>query len=161
MTLEYSERNHLELAPESSSIAHPDAQHPLNFASRHEVEDEYGAPPRYQLPSVPNFEPKKSGEKIAEVLTSSPSAVSGILLRPNRLGPNGDVESGMVQEFPTIRGWASNWASQFKSPLGEFLTSLHLLASADVSQMLCNHALNTNLTVVMPSFSHLVENFRK
>jgi len=105
------------------------------------VEDEYGAPPRYQLPSVPNLEPENSGKKSVEVLTSSPSAISGILLRPNRLGPNGDVESGTVQEFPTNRGWVSNWTSQFKSPLGEFSTSLHLLVSADVSQMLCNHAL--------------------
>ena len=116
------------------------------------MENEYGAPPRYQLPSVPNLESKNSGEKIAEVLTSSPSALSGMLLRPNRLGPNGDVESGIAQEFTMTRAWASNWASQFKSPLGEFSTSLHLLTGAEVSQMLCNHAVNANLTVVMPSF---------
>jgi len=151
-TLEYSEQNHPKRASESSSIPHADAQRPLNFISRGEVEDEYGAPPRYQSPSVQNYELDNNGEKTAGILTSPPSAVGCILLRPNRLGPNGDVESGNIQELPTTRGWVSNWTSQFKSPLGEFLTSLHLLVvSTDVPQMLCNHAV-TDLIISMSSF---------
>lgn len=114
--------------------------------------DEYGAPPRYHSPSVRDNELDDSGDKAAEALTSSLSTVSGILLRPNRLGPNGDVESGSVQELPPTGAWVSNWTSQFKSPLGEFLTSLYLLVvDTDVPQMLCSRA-PIELIILMPPF---------
>jgi hypothetical protein len=130
-------------------MPHTNSQRPLSFASRDEVEDEYGAPPGYQLPGVQNCELDNSGGKTARVLTSSPS----VLLQPNRVGSDGDIESRDAQELPTTGGWVNNWTTQFKSPLGEFLTPLYLLVvSTDVPQMLCNHTI-TDLVVAMSLFS--------
>lgn len=130
----------------------------MSFTSRYEVEDEYGTPPGCQSPSILNHEPDNSGEKTVGVPPSSPPTVCGTTLRPNRIGPNGDIELGSAKDPPATGGWVSNWASQFKSPLGEFSTPLHLLVvRADAPQMLCNRALS-DLILLMPL--HLVEDTR-
>ena len=81
---------------------------------------------------------------------SPPSTISGTLLRPNRLGSNGDIELGSVQDLPLTGGWVNNWTSQFNSPLGEFLTPSNLLAArTDVPQMLCSHVLNVLILLIL------------
>ena len=80
----------------------------------------------YQAPSIRNLGSDYGGNESVEFITPLPSAVNGTPLRPNRLGPNGDIELGAVQDRLRTGEWVNNWTLQFASPLGEFLASFHL-----------------------------------
>ena len=97
---------------------------------------------------------------VATSLPSSASATSSTPLRPNRLGPSGDVELGCVEDFRGTGVWVNDWTSRYKSPLGECLI-LHLsVGRADDPQMLCNGAL-TDLWILISSFLAFVEDLCK
>jgi len=94
----YHEHNHLAFPSQTSigSSLNPRVQltYPINLASKSRGDD--GTP---------------------EVFTPLPSVVSGAVLRPNRLCPDGNVEFGGMQDPPATETWVRNWASQFRSPL--------------------------------------------
>lgn len=126
----------------SSSTPHAYTSRALSFASRSEVEEEYGAPPRYQARSIrPGSD--HHGDMASKHMMSPSSALSDAPLRPNRLCPNGDVELGGVEALPGVGGseeWVKHWTSQFKSPLGGFFEPFrlpvdHANVSPDVMQL--------------------------
>lgn len=118
----------------------------------------YGALPSYQASKVRNVEPDRCGDGTAvEIFTPLPSAVNGMVLRPNRLGQDGNVELGGMQDPPATGTWVKKWTSQFRSPLGEFIQPLDsVVPPTDVSQMSCNGFL-PNAIVLLP----LVKHFRR
>jgi hypothetical protein len=128
----HDERNYLESSPnlsiESSKKPHTYVTHSVSLTPRSRAEDGYGTPPRYRSPEVRNIEPDRRGYRTAEVVASLPSTISGTPLRPNRLGPGGDIELGSVPSDPVTGAWVSEWASQFRSPLGGFIPLFYPLA---------------------------------
>jgi len=116
----YQDRSHLMFSSDISIGSSPNPHAPVtqstNFESSSQAESRYGPPPRYQARTVRIIEPDRGGDGIVEVFSPLPSA-SVSMLRPNRLGPNGDVEFGGVQDPPAAGTWVSNWTSQFRSPL--------------------------------------------
>lgn len=131
----YSERKFSELASESLSDSHVDAQYSLRFVSRDETEDGFGGLSGSQPLGVRNRE-SDNEEITVESFTPSTSATSNAPLRPNRLGPNGHIELGRVQDPSMAGGWVSNWTSQFKSPLGESLGN-HVWSSFVLTVLRC------------------------
>ena len=116
-----------------------------------QVDDGYGPLPTYQASGVRNIEPDKGGDGPVEVSTPLPSVVGGMILRPNRLGPDGNVELGGMQDPLPTGTWAKNWTSQFRSPLGEFIQPLRLfIAHADVPQMLCSDSFTDTFILLSP-----------
>ena len=83
--------------------------HSKNLASGSQ-EDGYGPSP---APNIRNTESDHSIDRIMEVVTPLPSAGCA-MLRPNRLGPNGDVEFGRVRDPPATGAQANGWISQFR-----------------------------------------------
>jgi len=120
-SVDWSERDRPELTFDvsigTSSVPPSHLNNSLSFASRYEADDGCGAPPKYQSPSVQNLRRDRSGDRVTGALAPLPSAVNYTPLRPNRLGPNEEIELGNVQDLPTSGGWIGNWTSQFKSPL--------------------------------------------
>lgn len=102
---------------------HPYLNYAMDFTPRPQEEGENGEPPGYQSPGARDSDTDHSGDTAVNSLTPLRlSPVSG-MLRPNRLGPDGDVELGGVHNPPTARTWVSNWLSQPRSPLGELVPS--------------------------------------
>lgn len=64
-----------------------------------------------------------------EVSTTLPSAVRGVILRPNRLCLDGNVELGGMQGPSGAGAWVKNWTSQFRSPLGKFISLPHFFVT--------------------------------
>lgn len=111
-----TERNHpgatSQISIGSPSIPQASIKSPLSFAPRFALEDEDYPLGKCQSPNLQSSEPGRNADH-----GSSTSVVSGAPLRPNRLGPNGDVELGNVQDLPTGGEWVSSWTSRFRSPL--------------------------------------------
>lgn len=101
----YRERNCFMFPSDASIGSSPappgHAPYSKNLASGPQ-EGGYGPPPRYQAPNVQNTEPDHSIDMIMGIATPPPSA-NCVMLRPNRLGPNGDVEFGRVPGPPRTR----------------------------------------------------------
>lgn len=151
----YQDRNRLMFSSDTSIGSSPNphalATQSTNLESSFQTESRHGPPPRYQARTVRIIEPDRGGDGIVEVFTPLPSA-SVAMLRPNRLGPNGDVEFGAVQDLPPAETWVSNWTSQFRSPLGGFISSFHFLViCANALQMSCND-LYADLFILAPCF---------
>ena len=131
-----------------------DTNRPLCFATRSESEGGHGASPKKLSPRVRRVE-DHSEDPALRVTTTLPfraSTTSSTPLRPNRLGPNGDVELGGVEGLPGSGAWVNDWTSLYKSPLGKPLALFHLsVGRADDPQMLCNGVL-TDLPILL-SFS--------
>ncbi|KAF9783978.1 hypothetical protein BJ322DRAFT_1067878 [Thelephora terrestris] len=135
----YQERNRVVFSSDTSIGSSPNpyahVTQSANFEANFQAEGRYGPPPRYQAPGIQIIEPDNSGNRTVEVFTPLPSA-SAAMLRPNRLGANGDVEFGGMQDPPATETWVSNWTSQFRSPLGGFISPLYLLVTcANILQM--------------------------
>ena len=108
---------------------------------RSESEDRHGASPKDQTHRVRKIE-DNSGDATLRVDTSLPSVASvtsSAPLRPNRLGPNGDIELGGAVNPPGTGEWVNNWTSRYRSPLGKPLMLFHRpTGRTDYPQMLCN-----------------------
>jgi hypothetical protein len=118
-----NELYHLEFSSETSigylPNPHPYLDYPMDLAPRPQEEEEDGEPPGYRSPGAQDSETDHSGDTAVNSLTPLRlSPVSGTL-RPNRLGPDGDIELGGVHNPPMARTWVSNWLSQPRSPLGK------------------------------------------
>jgi len=129
---------------------------PLSFAVRSESEGGYGAPPKGLSPHVRRVG-DHSGDSTLKVITtlpSSTSATSSTPLRPNRLGPNGDIELGGVEGLPGTGVWINDWTSWYKSPLGKSLILFYLpVGCADDPQMLCNGVITDSPTLLSSFFA--------
>lgn len=100
------QRNHHELGSETSIGSSPDPRiYVSELTSRSRTDDECGPPPRYQAPAVRIVVPDRNGDRIVELSTPLASAVTQTTLRPNRLGPNGDIELGGLQENYAAGEW--------------------------------------------------------
>lgn len=117
-TFDYNRERNRFVFPSETSIGSspaPPGQVPYSKSpASGSHEDGYAPPPRYQVPNVRNTEPDHGIDRIMEVVTPLPSA-SCAMLRPNRLGSNGDVEFGRVQDPPATGVRVNGWIlSQFR-----------------------------------------------
>ena len=104
---------------------------PLSFAARPESEGGHSAPSEGLAPHDRGLDDhgRDAALKVNTSLPSGASATSSTPLRPNRLGPVGDVELGGGQDLQGNGAWVNDWTSRYRSPLGKSLIIPYLPAS--------------------------------